>query len=60
MALTMVVPWSLPEDLQADSSEPRAAIKKIFEDEVSWTVWTADSLLYLIFTLTDYCSWRIC
>lgn len=34
MALTMVVPWSLPEDLQDDASEPRATIEKIFKDEV--------------------------
>lgn len=50
MALTMVVPWSLPEDLQADSMETRAAVKKIFKDEVrrSWTVWTAEPLYFCL------------
>lgn len=30
----MVIPWSLPEDLQDDASEPRAAMGKIFKDKV--------------------------
>lgn len=34
MTLTMVVPWSLPEDLQDDASETRATIEKIFKYEV--------------------------
>lgn len=34
MTLTMVVPWSLPEDLQDDASETRATVEKIFKDEV--------------------------
>lgn len=59
----MVVPWSLPDDLQADSSEPRAAIKKMFKIEVrqSWTVWTADPLyVYYFHNNSDDFSWRIC
>ncbi|KAG8005767.1 KRR1 small subunit processome component-like protein, partial [Nibea albiflora] len=34
MTLTMVVPWSLPEELQDDASEPRAAMGKIFKDKL--------------------------
>ncbi|KAE8281605.1 hypothetical protein D5F01_LYC20596 [Larimichthys crocea] len=34
MTLTMVIPWSLPEDLQDDASEPRAAMGKIFKDKL--------------------------
>ena len=41
----MVVPWSLPEDLKDEASEPREEIKKIFTDKVSHT---ADSVFILI------------
>ncbi|XP_074482405.1 uncharacterized protein LOC141762261 [Sebastes fasciatus] len=34
MTLTMVVPWSLPEELQDDASEPRAKMGKIFKDKL--------------------------
>lgn len=34
MGLMMVVPWSLPEELQSDVSEPRAKMGKIFKDKV--------------------------
>ena len=34
MGLIVVVPWSLPEDLQDAMSEPRARIGKIFKDKV--------------------------
>ncbi|XP_071330885.1 uncharacterized protein [Trachinotus anak] len=34
MGLTMVVPWSLPEDLLDDVSEPRAKMGKIFKDKL--------------------------
>ncbi|XP_056223909.1 uromodulin-like 1 [Seriola aureovittata] len=34
MGLTMVVPWSLPEDLLDDVSEPRARMGKIFKDKL--------------------------
>ncbi|XP_040886111.1 KRR1 small subunit processome component homolog isoform X2 [Toxotes jaculatrix] len=34
MGLTMVVPWSLPEDLQDDASEPRTKMGKIFKDKL--------------------------
>lgn len=32
--LTVVVPWSLPQDLQEDASEPRQTMKKIIRDKV--------------------------
>ncbi len=34
MGLTMVVPWSLPEELQDDVSELKATMEKIFKDKV--------------------------
>ncbi|KAM8740487.1 uncharacterized protein AB9X84_020315 [Acanthopagrus schlegelii] len=34
MGLIVVVPWSLPEDLQDAMSEPRARIGKIFKDKL--------------------------
>ncbi|XP_073336944.1 uncharacterized protein [Pagrus major] len=34
MGLIVVVPWSLPEDLQDGMSEPRARIGKIFKDKL--------------------------
>ncbi|XP_059182114.1 uncharacterized protein LOC131960859 isoform X2 [Centropristis striata] len=34
MGLTMVVPWSLPEDLQDDVSEPRVKMGEIFKDKL--------------------------
>ncbi|XP_018552655.1 uromodulin-like 1 [Lates calcarifer] len=34
MGLMMVVPWSLPEELQSDVSEPRAKMGKIFKDKL--------------------------
>lgn len=34
VGLTMVVPWSLPEDLQDDSSETRIKVKQVFKNEV--------------------------
>ncbi|XP_035537038.1 uncharacterized protein LOC118342556 [Morone saxatilis] len=34
MGLTMIVPWSLPEDLLDDMSEPRATMGKIFKDKL--------------------------
>lgn len=30
----MVVPWSLPQDLQKDASEPKHTMKKIIQDKV--------------------------
>ncbi|CAB1454943.1 unnamed protein product [Pleuronectes platessa] len=33
-SLVMVVPWSLPEDLQDEASEPREEMKKIFIDKL--------------------------
>lgn len=32
--LTLVVPWSLPDDLLNDMSEPRAQMERIFKDKV--------------------------
>lgn len=32
--LTVVVPWSLPQDLKEDASEPRHTMKKIIRDKV--------------------------
>lgn len=32
--LTVVVPWSLPQDLQEDASEPRHTMKKIIREKV--------------------------
>lgn len=34
LGLIVVVPWSLPEDLQDATSEPRTKIGKIFKDKV--------------------------
>lgn len=34
MGLTMVVPWSLPEELQDDESEPRSKMGRIVKDKV--------------------------
>lgn len=34
MGLTMVVPWSLPEDLQDNESETRAEIVQIYINKV--------------------------
>lgn len=34
VGLTMVVPWSLPEDLQDTSSESRIKVKQVFQNEV--------------------------
>ena len=34
IGLKMVVPWSLPEDLLEDDSEPRAEMGNIFKDKV--------------------------
>lgn len=34
IALTMVVPWSLPDDLQDDTSEQKTIIERIFKEEV--------------------------
>ncbi|XP_028427026.1 uncharacterized protein LOC114550440 isoform X1 [Perca flavescens] len=34
MGLTIVVPWSLPEDLLEGMSEPRAQMEKIFQDKL--------------------------
>ncbi|XP_041637324.1 uncharacterized protein LOC121505835 [Cheilinus undulatus] len=34
MGLTIVLPWSLPEDLQDDASEPRAKMGEIFKDRL--------------------------
>ncbi|XP_034530098.1 uncharacterized protein LOC117805478 [Notolabrus celidotus] len=34
MGLTMVLPWSLPEDLLDDMSEPRATMGEIFKDKL--------------------------
>lgn len=36
--ITVVLPWSLPDDLQDDSSEPRAEVEKIFKDKVGESV----------------------
>nr|XP_046235025.1 uncharacterized protein LOC124053678 [Scatophagus argus] len=36
MGLTMVVPWSVPEDLQDNALEPRAAMEKIFKDKLQY------------------------
>lgn len=35
--LTVVVPWSLPQDLQEDASEPRHTMKKIIREKVGKT-----------------------
>nr|XP_019955532.1 PREDICTED: uncharacterized protein LOC109637536 isoform X2 [Paralichthys olivaceus] len=34
LGLVMVVPWSLPEDLEDEASEPRAKMEKIFKDKL--------------------------
>ncbi|XP_031732724.1 uncharacterized protein LOC116399603 [Anarrhichthys ocellatus] len=34
LGLTMVMPWSLPEDLQDHASEPRAKMEKIYKDKM--------------------------
>lgn len=34
MGLTLVLPWSLSEDLQDDMSEPRVKMEEIFKDKV--------------------------
>lgn len=34
IALTMVVPWSLPDDLQDNTSEQKTIIERIFKEEV--------------------------
>ncbi|XP_035003445.1 uncharacterized protein LOC118101637 [Hippoglossus stenolepis] len=34
LGLVMVVPWSLPEDLEDEASEPREKMKKIFKDKL--------------------------
>ncbi|XP_068163619.1 uncharacterized protein [Antennarius striatus] len=34
LGLTLVVPWSLPEDLQDELSEPRAVLEKIVKDKL--------------------------
>lgn len=48
MGLTMVVPWSLPEELQDDMSEPRAKMGKIFKDKVG------EYSLFTSVMITDY------
>lgn len=49
VGLTMVVPWTMPEDLQDDASESKAAVERIFKDEVG------ESSLYRPVTM-DYRS----
>ncbi|KAM8909111.1 uncharacterized protein AB9W97_006115 isoform 2-T2 [Spinachia spinachia] len=34
LGLTMILPWSMPEDLLDDMSEPTAKMKKIYEDKL--------------------------
>lgn len=46
MTLTMVVPWSLPEELQDDASEPRAKMGKIFKDKVGEDAWFTSVITY--------------
>lgn len=34
IGLTLVLPWSLPDDFQNDASEPRAKVEKMFKEKV--------------------------
>lgn len=45
--LTVILPWSLPEDLQDDASEPRAKVEEIFKEQVGESVCISDHILHI-------------
>lgn len=67
IALTMVVPWSLPDDLQDDTSEQKTVIERIFKEEViffkdcSEFIFTHIPKVFVImqYALCVSLSWRI-